>query len=203
LNFLATTLRKALATLLLWVGCMGCVLPQDDEVIVERPPFANRPLRVVSGSARPAQRESVVQLGPNCPREDFSIRVSDPDLDDTIAATWFIDPNERYVASPNSPVLTGNPGSRLSGSDLRIVTSPSVLRTTLQQYIDGQKHRIEVVVTDGRFIESELIDQATMEARPFLDVSRDPIRNQEGVFAVEAFRDEYVWLVEVSNAPCP
>jgi hypothetical protein len=181
---------------------VGCVLPQDDQVIPERPRPANRPVRVVSGSAFPAQRETTYQTGPNCPRDDFSIRVSDPD-DDTILATWFIDPNERYVVSQNSPVFVGNPGSRLSGSDVRIITSPSVLRTSLQQYVDGRKHRVEVVVTDGRFIESQLIDPATMESRPFLDVTRDPFRNEEGVFAEEAFRDDYVWLVEVSSAPCP
>lgn len=183
---------------------MACVLPQDDQVIPERPPNANRPVRVVSGSPVPAQRDTLVRVGVNCPREgqEFSVRVADPDLADAIEARWFIDPNERYIAAQGQPVIPGNPGSRISGSADRVVVSPRVLTTTLQQFADGQKHRVEVVVTDGRFIESELVDPTTMETRPFLDVSRDPIRNEEGVFSVEAFRDEYVWLVEVSNAPC-
>jgi hypothetical protein len=209
LNSLTATLPRVLATMLLWVGCvsgsMACVFPQDDQVIPDRPPVANRPVRIVSGSAKPAQRETVIRLGLNCPREagEFSVRVSDPDGDDAINATWFIDPNERYVATQNSPVFPGNPGARLSG-DLRTVTSPSVLRATLQQFVGGQKRRVEVVVTDGTFIESELTDPVTGEGRPFLDATRGTVRGENGeVFAVEAFRDEYVWLVEVSTAPCP
>ncbi|MDX2015459.1 MAG: hypothetical protein SFW67_35030 [Myxococcaceae bacterium] len=157
----------------------------------------------MSGSAKPAQRESTIQFGLNCPRDEFSIRVSDPDRTDTISAAWFIDPNERYVQTPNTPVFGGNPGTLVAGTDVRIVTSTSALRTSLQQYNDGQKHRVEVVVTDGTFIESQLVDSATMELRPFLDVRRDVIRNEDGtVTMVEAFRDEYLWLVEVSNTPC-
>jgi hypothetical protein len=206
---LAATSRKLLATLLLWVACMtamvGCVLPQDDQVIPERPPIANRPVRVVSGSPRPGQRETQVRFGQNCPREgqEFSIRVSDPDRMDTIRANWFIDPDERYVVAPTRPVFQGNSGTLLPPTDERLITSPGSLRMAFPQFVDGQKHRVEVVVTDGEFFEASFVDPNTMEPRPSLDVRRDPLRTEEGVFDVPAFRDEHVWLVEFSGAPCP
>jgi hypothetical protein len=188
------------------VGCsMSCLLPQDDLLLTERPPAANRPVRLVTGSARPGQREALVRLGVNCPRaeSEFSIRASDADVGDTIRANWFIDPNERYVAAPNRPVISGNPGTRIAGTDERIITSPSNLRITLQQFADGQRHRVEVVITDGEFIESEFVDPTTMEPRPALGVSRQPVRIATGeVIPVEAYRDDYVWFVEVNTAPC-
>jgi hypothetical protein len=196
--------------MLLWVGCMSgsmaCVFPQDDQVIPDRPPVANRPVRLIPGSARPEQREPPpIRIGANCSSDaaEFSIRASDPDLDNNIRANWYIDPNERYFPTANQPELRGNSGVRIAGSDVRIITSPSSLRSSLQQFADGRKHRVEVVVTDGEFIESQVTDPVTGETRPFLDVNRDPIRNADGVFAVEAYRDDYVWLVEVSTTPCP
>jgi hypothetical protein len=166
---------------------------------------ANQPVRILAHSQRPAQREFIARLGPNCPDgdRDFSVRVSDPDVDDVIRATWFIDPNERFVATPTAPVFQGNPGTLIPGSDVRIVSSPTVLGAALATIADGRRHRVEVVVTDGEFIEGVALDPSTGEPRPFLELTRAPVRSASGpVFPLEAFRDDTVWLVEVSTTPC-
>jgi hypothetical protein len=182
------------------MGLFACGTPMPDVVT------ANQPVRIVSQSMRPAEREPPpLRLGPGCiVLEPFSVRVSDPDRSDTIRATWFINPNERYVPAPQQPAFVGNPGTLIQGSDVRIITSPSSLRSSLQQFADGRKHRVEVVVTDGEFIESEVTDPVTGETRAFLDVTRSPVRVPGGgSVQVEASRDDYVWFVEVSTTPCP
>ncbi|MCU0700232.1 MAG: hypothetical protein MUC96_27305 [Myxococcaceae bacterium] len=161
----------------------------------------------MSGSARPELREPPpIRVGANCPSQEsvFSLRANDPDATDTIRANWYIDPNERYVPEPPSkPEVRGNLGTRDPANNDRTITSPAGLRAALQQFADGQRHRLEVVVTDGEFTEIVITDPVSGEPRPFLDVRRDVLRNEDGtVTQVEAFRDEYVWLVEVSNAPC-
>jgi hypothetical protein len=177
---------------------LGCGMPPPD-----RAP-TNQPVRIVS--MQPAQREPPpLRLGPGCILpESFSVRASDPDRFDTIRADWFIDPNERYVAGPQQPVFRGNPGAPIEGSDERLITFPGVVRTALTTFADGRRHRLEVVVTDGDFIESSVDEPVSGQPRPFLDVVRSPIRLGSGeVVPVQAFRDDTVWFVEVSTTPCP
>lgn len=191
-----------MATMLLWLGLgicqMACLLPQDDDILTTVPPAANRPLRVIQNLALPAQRETTVQLASNCVnRTTFSVTVNDPDVGDRIAAQWFIDPNESYVGG-----TPGNPGMATSaGSTEREVGAPRTFTNLLGALADGRKHRVEVVVTDGDFRVDELTDPVTMEQKPYLKVVRDAV-NAAGVpLQVEAFRDEYVWLVEVRACP--
>jgi hypothetical protein len=189
-------LQVQLGTLAL-VACGGT----PDDVVT-----TNQPVRIVSQSMRPAQREPPpLRLGPGClSPEPFSVRASDPNRSDTIRATWFIDPNDRYVPGPQHPVFSGNPGSPIQGSDERVITAPSALYTALASFADGRRHRVEVVVTDGDFVESSVGDPVSSESRPFLDVVRAPVRLASGnVVPVQAFRDDTVWFVEVSTTPCP
>lgn len=182
------------------MGLFACGTPMPDVVT------ANQPVRVVSQSMRPAEREPPpLRLGPGCIGwEPFSVRVSDPDRSDTIRATWFIDPNDRYVPGPQQPVFSGNPGSPIQGSDERVITAPRALFTALASFADGRRHRVEVVVTDGDFVESLVDDLVSGESRPFLEVVRSPVRLASGdVVPVQAFRDDTVWFVEVSTTPCP
>ncbi|MCU0700231.1 MAG: hypothetical protein MUC96_27300 [Myxococcaceae bacterium] len=170
----------------------------------EAPLPQNQPLRIIAGSQSPLRSQSVLRLGANCPpMEAFSFRVTDPDLQDTIRASWFIDPNERYVPGPLQPVFSGNPGTTVAGSTDRVVRSPSSLRVGLLPFADGLRHRVEVVVTDGDFVETTSADPVTGEPLSFLDVTRSPVRTASGqTVPIEAFRDDTVWFVEVSTTPC-
>lgn len=200
LNFLCTHDAKRVAAMLLCLSAeMSCLLPQDDQLITELPQAANRPLRVLPNLAFPEQRETVAKFGTNCPRPVFSIKVDDPNTGDTIRAQWFVDPIERYIGG-----VQGNPGSLDgAGSTVRTVNVPSQFITTrLATLTDGKKHRVEVVVTDGEFIESQRND-ANGDPQPFLDITRPSFRTTTGdVIPVAAYRDDYVWLVEVDTTPC-
>jgi hypothetical protein len=177
----------------------GCLLPQDDALILPLPDRANRPLRVLVTQSTPPIREVAVRANRAC--DTFSVAVDDPDLGDTIRATWFIDPNERYVASVNEPVIPGNPVAGTGGSTVRKLEAPSQFYVQLSRFIDGQKHRVEVVVTDGEFIEGQQVSP-NGDLQPFLNVSRQPVRAADGtIVQVEAFRDDYVWLVTVTACP--
>ncbi len=181
---------------------MACLLPQDDEIITPLPQPANRPLRVLPGLAVPEQREAIARFGTNCARPVFSVKVEDPNVGDKILALWFIDPIERYIGGVPGP----NPGVPVSGEPtIRELKVPSQFITTLGTFTDGRKHRVEVVVTDGDFIESVRND-AEGNPLPFLDITRPPNRigtGDAGVIEVPAYRDDYVWLVQVDTTPCP
>lgn len=189
-----------MATMLLWLGLgicqMACLLPQDDDILTTVAPPTNRPLRILQELPQPPQRETTVRLAANCgsSRSTFSVRVEDPDLGDPINSRWLIDPDENYLGG-----VPGNEGMRLQGSpSKRQVTAPSAFTNVLATLVDGRKHRVEVVVTDSIFVEVPR-DMATS----YLDVTRDPFPDPsvDGGIKVPAYRDEWVWLVEV--LPCP
>lgn len=205
MNFLRTHGRKRVATMLLCLGVTGtqmaCLLPQDDQIITPLPQPANRPLRVLPGLAVPGQRETTLTFGTNCTQPVFSVKVDDPNADDKIAALWFIDPIERYIGG-----VPGNAGTPVSGgSTVREVRAPSQFMNTLRTFTDGRKHRVEVVMTDGDFIENQRNDPEG-NPLPFLDITRPSIRTGTGdagtVINVPAYRDDYVWLVEIDTRPC-
>jgi hypothetical protein len=205
MNFLRTHGWKHVATMLLGLCLTGtqmaCLLPQDDQLIAPVPPPANRPLRVLPGLAVPGQRETTLTFGANCTPPGFSVKVDDPNVEDKIAALWFIDPIERYIGG-----VPGNAGTAVSsGSTVREVKAPSQFMTTLRAYTDGRKHRVEVVMTDGDFIENQRNDPDGTP-QPFLDITKAAFRTGTGdagvVINVPAYRDDFVWLVDIDTGPC-
>ena len=166
MNFLCTHGWKHVATMLLWLCVTGpqmaCLLPQDDQLIAPVPPPANRPLRVLPGLAVPGQRETTLTFGANCTPPGFSVKVDDPNVEDKIAALWFIDPIERYIGG-----VPGNAGTSVSGgSTVREVKAPSQFMNTLRTYTDGRKHRVEGVVK---------LQLSRLEEAPQLGIDRNAI----------------------------
>ncbi len=190
--------------MLLWgsvvTSLTACLIPQEDQIITELPEAANRPPRILQDNVKPEQRESTARVGTGCPRVRFEVDVDDPNAADRINARWFIDPNDRYVAEPGKPVVQGNPGLASGGSTVRTLQANTQFLTQLASF--RGVHRVEVVVTDGEFIESERVD-ANNDPVPYLDVFRPVFRSSTGeIIPVEAYRDEFVWLVDVDTAPC-
>lgn len=192
---------RVMATMLLWLGLgmcqMACLLPQDDDILTPVPVPANRPLLILQELPQPPQRETTVRLAANCgsSRSTFSVRVEDPDVNDAIQARWLIDPDENYLGG-----VPGNPGTPVQGSPTkRQVSAPVAFTTVLGGLVDGRKHRVEVVVTDSQFVEIQRENGGTS----YLGVTRDPFPDPsvDGGIKVAAYRDEWVWLVEV--LPCP
>lgn len=194
-----------LATMLLWIAVVvthtACLIPQEDQIITELPRAANRPPRILQDLSKPEQRVSTVRVGTGCPRVPFEVQVDDPNTLDSIRAIWFIDPNDRYVAEPGKPVIPGNPGILTSGgSTIRLLQANTQFFSQLAAF--RGEHRVEVVVTDGEFIEGERVD-GNNDPVPYLEIFRPSFRAPTGeVIPVEAYRDEYVWIVDVDNAPC-
>lgn len=168
-------------------------------VCAAQAPADNAPVRIMSGLSIPEQRDVLIAVGPNCAPPTFSIKADDPDANDAIRALWFIDPTNRYVGG-----VPGNSGTPVnSASTVRSVTAPRQFLSTLSVIADGKKHRVEVVVTDGDFVENVRTD-ADGNPQPFLDTSRAAIMTQGQTLPVTAFRDDYVWLVQVdTTTPCP
>lgn len=183
------SLTRMMVSSLALLGC-GSAVPE--------PAIENAPVRVISGQSRPAARESTLRIG-SCSQEAFTVVVDDPDISDTIRSRWFIDPDARYAggtaANSGIPLMTG--------STLREVKASAAFMQQVGGLVgDGRKHRVEVVVTDGEFLEDAITDPLTMELKPYLKVMRPSIPLRDGgTQLVEAFRDDYVWLVEVSSCP--
>lgn len=152
----------------------------------------------MSGLSIPEQRELILRVGPNCVPPTFSVKADDPDASDAIRALWFIDPNDRYLGG-----VPGNNGTPVnSDSTVRSVSAPRQFVSNLSALADGKKHRVEVVVTDGDFVERGRTD-ANGDSQPFLDTARASILSQGQTWAVSAFRDDYIWLVQVDSTPSP
>lgn len=185
-------MHRSLLALVLLAGCSA---------MVEAP--SNLPPRILFGQGQPDQRESTIRVGPSCPSPRFAVFVDDPDAADTIRAQWFIDPNDRYVAAlPDRPAFPASPGTPIEGSTVRVVEGPRALVDGLARFNDGRKHRVEVVVTDGEFIEGQRTD-SNGNSVPFLDTTRPAVRTPKGeVVPIEAFRDGDVWFVDVDATPC-
>jgi hypothetical protein len=173
-----------LAQALLCLGTQGCLLPQDDVVFPDLPPKKNSPLRIVS--QQPPMREVSLKVGAlstTCPANEFSVIVKDEDLGDTTRSLWFID---RTMDTPPVAQTGYVPG----GSVQRVVTAPAALVSQLSALVDGQRHNVEVFVTDGEF--SDTVGQATYPAGGYLP---------DGGLRDVAYVDSYLWLVEVQRCP--
>ncbi len=74
----------------------ACLVPQESRILQPVPAAQNRPPRIIEEQALPAR---VVHTGngPGCTL-NFSLKVSDPDLDDTLFIGWWaymsFDPNQ-------------------------------------------------------------------------------------------------------------
>lgn len=167
-------------------------------VCVVRAPAGNARVRIMSGLSIPEQRELILRVGPNCVFPTFSVKADDPDVTDVIRALWFIDPDVRYVGG-----VQGNNGTAVSSEPtVRNVTAPGQFLANLSALADGKKHRVEVVVTDGDFVETVRTD-AGVDSQPFLDTTRAAVVTAGQTLPVTAFRDDYAWLVQVDpTTPC-
>lgn len=192
-----------LLLLALGAALSGCLVPQDDQVFPALPPKKNSAPKIVG--EKPVQRVTTVAVGPvtaGCPRVEFSVSVKDEDTADTIRSIWFVDAAPDFRPTPSSPEFVGAPV--FGGSDLvRTVKAPASVITQLTGLIDGRSHRVDVWITDGEF------------AADSIDVTHPPVPLADGTtsfdcatslpdggrpqFCDSAYKDNYVWLVEVQS----
>jgi len=192
LNSLTTTTRQIMAGLLLWgalsAPLSGCLIPQDNPVLIDIPPRANRPIRIEDWSPADQRVEFKNNNVVACTSQNqtFSLTVADDDTADIVYSRWFIDKNDQSVAYSPSDI----PG----GSRQRTVTAPSSanFRTALAD-LDPGTHLITVYVSDTAFLEYDGVINTQ---------SRDTPAPDGGVlYRDRSYVDNYTWVLDVKACP--
>jgi hypothetical protein len=158
----------------------ACVVPQESRVLQPVPAAQNRPPRIIEQQALPAR---VVHTGngAGC-RLNFSLTVSDPDLDDSLFIRWWaymsFDPNQlpqnEQIIQPDGNEIRNT--SAVWNIDFSGPGNPFLL--------DGA-YAVEGLVADGPLI------------------GREPQPRIVDGTTVSTYAVSYVWVVVVQTGPCP
>ena len=181
-----------------WVGAIvaswavalsGCVIPQDDTLFAGLPRARNRPPRIVENQVSP-QTRIIREFGSEACRESFEVLVIDPDVDDDISVTWFVD----YTPGSSSPeqitllATTGRPQRDDRATfevDLSAASSP--LRAP-------GLHLVEAVVADRQ------LNPAT---RTPVSIPGENPDGGPSIVVDEGYAVTYAWTVETVAGVCP
>lgn len=177
------------------VAMSACGLPVQDRACLS--PDAGRstrnsPPRIVGPT--PADNNTTVTIGSSCAAPEFSLRIEDDDLADTLNHTWWVDAPPGYVADALHTELVGV--AVQGGSEaIRVVAAPRAVLNALP--VDGRPHGVEAFVTDGVFPSDGL------DPRPGPTQGLVSERTDAGCQVVPdvAYRVSFLWLVTVQ--PCP
>jgi hypothetical protein len=179
--------RWAMASALLAsaFAMIGCVIPQDYRFSDDPPPFKNNPVTI-----KPPPFPAALTLSTNngqpggrgCAVE-FSVLVTDPDLDDLLTVQWFVDydpeTNPRYYREePLNNTGTPERGPAELVIDLNAIGNP--LENT-------GGHVVEFLVGDG-----QIVNRIPQPKSRDADAGVNP-----------SYVDRYVWIVNVDTGECP
>ena len=185
----------AMAGLLLFALCctplLGCIIPQDEQLLGELPPKRNSPLKIIPGGEVPVQRTTYFN-GNACSTANlpFKLKVQDEDLGDVVSSMWFIG------KTTNEPF---RPSAIPGGSKVRSVTAPSSLgfKSALANLPAGSTEVLVVYVADTLFEEPV---GGVINLQP-----RAPTTLPDGSQVVdEGSYDTFTWVLDVERGePCP
>ncbi len=177
--------------LLMGVACLpmvGCLFPQDEEVIPTLPPKRNAPLRIETQV--PKEPRTTFRNTTACPASNptFTLTVSDEDVGDVVYSRWFIGGTNGQEFRP-----TFIPGGN---STSRIVNAPSSLgfKSALANKPTGTEI-LTVYVSDTDF--QEVVGGViALAARPGPQVTLP-----DGTIVVDqGTYDSFTWTLDVE--PC-
>lgn len=180
----------AMAGLLLCVmsstPLLGCLFPQDEQVIDALPPKRNGPLKIVS--QEPQEPRTTFYNSTLCPDRNpsFKLIVEDEDLADVVSSMWFIG---KTTTQPFQPSNVS------AGAQRRAVSAPSSLgfRSALANLPAGTAV-LTVYVADTNF-------QEPVDGQIAL-FAREPKLLPDGTSAVDkGSYDSFTWTLDVE--PCP
>jgi hypothetical protein len=162
----------------------ACLLPQDDNILVDISPPVNRPPGIIEADVEPPNRIFTVDGGAGCPDLTFSAPVEDPDVEDVLYFNFYVDSevDAAQVAQGTVPP---------SGSAIRAVAATySVSFSSPGKVQTPGTHFVEVLVADGPLVNG--IPQPKTVVLP-----------DGGTRTDESFATSYTWLVTVTDGPCP
>lgn len=158
------TPRSALASELLscprmkWMGLglaawmlMGCLVPQDQNYLSERPIPRNRPPRILETQVQPSER-IIRGYGLDRCELEFHAIVEDPDMADKLYTYWYVDydpTDTRGADSQRSLEPTNNKTVR----DERATFSSRVNSSNFNRLNIPGDHVVELVVSDRTLID--------------------------------------------------
>ncbi len=175
--------------LLCAVSCaplLGCIIPQDEQLIPELPPKRNGPIKIVN--QEPAEPRTRYFNSTQCPSDEptFKLFVDDEDLTDSVFSLWFVG---------NTSTQPFNPTKVAGGSRTRPVPAPSSLgfKSALANLPSGTAV-LTVYVADTDF--KEVIGGQVSLA------DREPTTLPDGNTVTDlGTMDSFTWVLDVEACP--
>lgn len=172
-----------------WVLALsGCLIPQDDTLFSGNPEAPNQPPRIVENQVSP-QTRIIREFGSDSCRLSFELVVTDPDVNDRIDVSWYVDyapgrdPERSMSLNPTRTPLRDDRATY----DVDISAAASPLSAP-------GLHLVEAVVADRQ------LDPSTRLPFP------EPRNNPDGgapILVTEGFAVTYAWTVETVAGVCP
>jgi hypothetical protein len=166
----------------------GCLIPQDDTLSAGEPVPGNQPPRIVENQVSP-QTRIIREFGSDTCRLAFELVVTDPDVNDRINVSWYVDYAPGRAPVWNSSLAPTNMPLRDDRAtfDVDLSAAPSPLSAP-------GLHLVEAVVADRQ------LDLATRLPFP------EPRENPDGgasLLVQEGYAVTYAWVVETVAGVCP
>lgn len=172
-----------------WVLTLtGCLIPQDDTLFAGDREPPNQPPRIVENQVSP-QTRIIREFGTDSCRLSFELVVTDPDVNDRINVSWYVD-----FAPGRAPVWTSSldPTSTPLRDDR--ATYDVDLSAAASPLSAPGLHLVEAVVADRQ------LDLSTR--LPFPDLGDNPDGGPR-IVVDEGFAVTYAWTVETVAGGCP
>jgi hypothetical protein len=121
----------------------ACLIPQDDTLLGPLPAALNRPPRFLEDNLLPSTGITPVSNGSGC-EQQFIAYAEDPDAEDTLYVSFFIDYERNPDVSYGSTVITGTGSGPVRGSASLTLRADQV---GIPLFTVGD-HAVDVVVSD-------------------------------------------------------
>jgi hypothetical protein len=172
-----------LLCVMLSIPLLGCLIPQDEQVIPELPPKRNSPLKIVSQEPQDP-RTSYFNSTTCAGNPVFKLTVEDEDVADVVSSLWFIDKanDGSSLPIPTSPVQGGV-------SRARTVAAPNALGFRLANLAAKTTHVLTVYVADSAF--QEVVAGQVTVSRP------DRLLPDNTLVPDKGSIDSFTWVLDV------
>ena len=131
----------------------GCLIPQEESYLSEVPMQRNRPPRIVEKQVQPSER-IIRGYGSDLCTLSFSVIVEDPDVNDQLAAYWFVDYDPNQPRGADQVVLIESRDGKVVRDERASFQAKFGSADFNRLNLPGD-HVVEVVVTDTSLVGRE------------------------------------------------